>query len=396
MPEPIYTGDINKSYEWAVNTCNAPNVGYSQDYRNQRTVNGITYYDCSSFIFYSLIAGGWDMIRAWGTWPFTTYVMLDLLTSEEFGFTAYDASTVKWLPGDILLGSYSAPNVPEHTEMVYEGTDNLGEGYTMGAHGANGIALPNQVSIYTHLSYSSKYRVLLRYGEGGTGGYGISIYQAAAMLGNSWHESKVNPGCYHQNSGQYNDYGAGLWMWTNYIDATYGDVLVADAMKEWTEERFRNWYLGQAQVACIFADDLSTGSMWIPCKASEFPMYQDLNQKYPTWQAFVEANKETDLEELTRIFFLNWETPGTYQNYINDWQPRWEAAQDIFEFLREHGNDTVDPEWYYELGYYFIPDDKAYENCLRFWKEASAGGGGGGIPWKKNKHMPIWMMIRYH
>ena len=37
--------DINKSYSWAINTCNAPNVGYSQSYRNQQTVGGITYYD---------------------------------------------------------------------------------------------------------------------------------------------------------------------------------------------------------------------------------------------------------------------------------------------------------------------------------------------------------------
>ena len=50
--------DINKAYSWAVQTCNAPNVGYSQRYRNQQTINGITYYDCSSFINYALIMGG--------------------------------------------------------------------------------------------------------------------------------------------------------------------------------------------------------------------------------------------------------------------------------------------------------------------------------------------------
>ena len=45
--------NINQAYSWAVNTCNAPNVGYSQAYRNQQTIGGITYYDCSSFIWYS-------------------------------------------------------------------------------------------------------------------------------------------------------------------------------------------------------------------------------------------------------------------------------------------------------------------------------------------------------
>lgn len=45
--------DINAAYTWAVNCCNLPNVGYSNIYRNQQTVNGITYYDCSSFINYA-------------------------------------------------------------------------------------------------------------------------------------------------------------------------------------------------------------------------------------------------------------------------------------------------------------------------------------------------------
>ena len=54
--------DIQKAYNWAIGTCNAPNVGYSQAYRNQRTVNGITYYDCSSFIWYALMAGDFQVV----------------------------------------------------------------------------------------------------------------------------------------------------------------------------------------------------------------------------------------------------------------------------------------------------------------------------------------------
>ena len=53
---------IQSAYNWSIETCAKENVGYSQTYRNQRTVNGITYYDCSSFIWYALIAGGWDLV----------------------------------------------------------------------------------------------------------------------------------------------------------------------------------------------------------------------------------------------------------------------------------------------------------------------------------------------
>lgn len=33
---------IQAAYNWAIETCAKDNVGYSQTYRNQQTVNGIT------------------------------------------------------------------------------------------------------------------------------------------------------------------------------------------------------------------------------------------------------------------------------------------------------------------------------------------------------------------
>ena len=34
--------DLNQFIQWCIETCNKDNVGYSQAYRNQQTVNGIT------------------------------------------------------------------------------------------------------------------------------------------------------------------------------------------------------------------------------------------------------------------------------------------------------------------------------------------------------------------
>ena len=59
--------NLNQSYQWCIDKCNDPNVGYWQDYRNQKTVNGVTYYDCSSFIWYSLQAGGFNVASAYKT-----------------------------------------------------------------------------------------------------------------------------------------------------------------------------------------------------------------------------------------------------------------------------------------------------------------------------------------
>lgn len=141
--------NISLAYQWAINTCNAPNVGYSQAYREQQTVNGITYYDCSSFIWYALQAGGFSLTPP----PFTTDTMIPIL--QSIGFSSVDINGV-WVAGDILWKE-------GHTEMVYSG--GTGQGVTMGAHSAD-LPLDDQVSINNHVSYASGYQYLFRYSGG--------------------------------------------------------------------------------------------------------------------------------------------------------------------------------------------------------------------------------------
>lgn len=57
--------NIQAAYNWAVETCAKPNVGYSQQFRNEVTVNGITYYDCSSFVWFALKAGGFAVVEGY-------------------------------------------------------------------------------------------------------------------------------------------------------------------------------------------------------------------------------------------------------------------------------------------------------------------------------------------
>ena len=95
--------DINKAYSWAVGTCNAPNVGYSQAYRNAQTVGGITYYDCSSFINYALLAGGFETPSyAPNKNAFTTYSEPSELL--RLGFREVDPGG-EYLAGDIGVSS---------------------------------------------------------------------------------------------------------------------------------------------------------------------------------------------------------------------------------------------------------------------------------------------------
>lgn len=135
---------ITTAYNWSILKCNDANVGYSQLYRNEQTINGITYYDCSSFIWYALLAAGFDMVTAYtatgyayGGNAMTTEQMDVILT--YLGFTKFSATSTAWQQGDIMWRS-------GHTEFVYDPANY----YCMGAH-SDQYPLADQVSI----SYTS-------------------------------------------------------------------------------------------------------------------------------------------------------------------------------------------------------------------------------------------------
>lgn len=152
--------NIKPAYYWIIEKCAAPDVGYSQPYRNQQTVDGITYYDCSSLIWFALAAAGFDMVEAYNATcgnyygnAFTTWGMPGALAF--LGFQKKDLSG-EWQPGDILLR-------PDHTEMVYSAAGS-GAGVTMGAH-TDELPLPEQVSINDFISGADAWSELWRYPE---------------------------------------------------------------------------------------------------------------------------------------------------------------------------------------------------------------------------------------
>ena len=400
--------DLDRSYQWAINTCNAPNIGYSQLYRNQQTVNGITYYDCSSFVWYALMNGDFQGIGSWGSWPFVTYDIDSILTAAGWNrLTAYDN---KWLSGDVVLGKWDTITLPngqqitgfQHVEMCYEGTEQPGQGYLMGAHGARGRALPDQVSIKTTLDYGvnghdpGKYTYLYRWGEGGATGYGLTLAQVAALCGNAWRESTVNPGSDGYSVPQ--DHARGLWSWTDYEGLFYAGT----AMINWmTDHGYQDWINGNAQVQCLLEDNLpapyenpaNPGSKWLRTGISEFAY---TNAQYPDWNSWKESPDKNDIEEMTREFFLHWEVPSTLAVYNMTWQYRLDFARKAAAYIQEHANDTTITDWIIKRlpGSIYLTEAEALNNCVMIWRYASAGGGGGGLPNRK-VGMPLWMMIKY-
>ena len=341
---------IDTAYSWAIQTCNAPNVGYSQTYRNRQTVGGITYYDCSSFINYALVAGGFETPRyAPNHNAFTTSSMISCLL--ELGFTEVDANG-EYKPGDIGWSS-------GHTEMCYLGGD--GKGVFMGAHTDN-APLEYQVSIGNtsgNVNYQRSFTRLFRYGDGGATGYGSSIYVVSALAGNAWRESHINP-----TLGQQGGTAFGIFQW---------DGSRREALYTWLEANGyeRTDPVGQMKYLVVEND-------W----QGEFAGITSL-------QEFL-TSSSTNIAQLTEAFETCWERAGKPAL-----QERIDFAYKAYDYIQEHANDSSITAWETEPKYY-LSESQALNNAVLMYRFYSAGGGGGGTPSKRKKSMPVWMMIRYN
>lgn len=307
---------IQTAYEWAIEKCNAPNIGYSQAYRNEKTVNGITYYDCSSFIWYALMAGGFDVVKANGgsTWPFTTGNMANAL--RLLGFTKM-GTTQPWKPGDVLIRT-------GHTEMAFDSN------HTMGAHSSK-VPLEQQVSINSNPTSASSWLELWRYGGGAetkwikgnrylsTGEMqnnaqiifktlltkGWTENAIAGVLGNMQKESTINPGIW-QNLNPNPSLGWGLVQWTpstNFTDWAAANGYANDS--------------GDAQLIWIDTVTTSVGQ-WIPTAQYN--------------ETFGEFKGSTQTPEyLADCFLKNFERPSEIdqpdrQRYARYWFDWWDGS----------------------------------------------------------------------
>lgn len=340
--------DINKMYTWAIQTCNAPNVGYSQTYRNQRTVNGITYYDCSSFVNYALLAGDFETPGyAPDNNAFTTYTEASVLLS--LGWTEVDSSGT-YLPGDIGLST-------GHTEICYQGGS--GQGIFMGAHTDN-ATLANQVSIGSSsgdATYERSFSRLFRYGAGGAVGYGCSVYVVSALAGNSWVESHINP-----TVTQYGGTAFGMFQW---------DGTRRTALLEWLSDNGYADTSPEGQMSYLVYEDDWIGTYDGISSLSDF-LYSD----------------STDIDSLTTAFCNCWERPGTPN--LDD---RIDFARDAYEYILLNANSSSITTWETEPMYY-LDWSQALNNAVLMYRFFSAGGGAGGTSASAKSGLPVWMMTK--
>ena len=305
--------NLNISYQWLVNACNAPNIGYSQAYRRGETVGGITYYDCSSIISEALTQGGFFQKNPW----FTTATMRATLIG--LGFVLMPVNTA-WMSGDILWKT-------GHTEMCYTGGTAGQGGVTMGAH-TNEVPLADQVSINSGATSPSYYEELYRYPGGATtlawiakneylsesemqnnaycfysymATHGWTLEPICGALACIQHESTINPGIWQSLIATPSN-GFGLVQWTPSTNYT-----------SWADSKGYEHDDGNGQCEWIDSVTESVGQ-WIP------------TTNYPeTFSEFKTSTK--DPAYLAMAWEYNFERPGV------TYYPQ-EDAQKWYDYLK--------------------------------------------------------------
>lgn len=354
--------DLNKAYTWAIQTCNATSVGYSQDYRNQLTVNGITYYDCSSFINYAIVAGGWVTPNyAPHHNAFTTGTMMPVL--RQLGWNEVPANGVI-LPGDIGVTDSSNGH---HTEMCY--SQGVGHAVFMGAHGQSGRTLQQQVSIgdvhngVYDPNYTRSFEHIFRWGSGDASGYTSYLPVISALAGNAWRESHIDPTLEEQGGGG----GWGIFQWTG-TRRTLFETWCTQSGYSFTDP------YAQLQYISVEGADPDIGA-W----SGTFGGISSVNE-------FL-TSTSTDVDMLTEAWMRCWERPQ-----VEELQERIDFAHEAYNYIQTHAQDASIIEWYTSST--LLTREQALHNAVLMYRYLSAGGGGGGA-FGEAKKMPVWMKINY-
>lgn len=167
----------------------------------------------------------------------------------------------------------------------------------------------------------------------------VDVFVIAAMCGNFWGESGVNPGIWEGLTVGAPGYGLG--QWTDIPPTLYRRTQLFN----WLSANGYSQDSGDGQLAYLVYENywLQNGQY-----GSLFLNLQDFLNYVPATPSL------SELETLTYAWNQGWEGIPIDTN-------RFTWAQQILDYLVQHGSDPRDP-WY--KGNYYLSTSERYKNCL--------------------------------
>ena len=212
----------------------------------------------------------------------------------------------------------------------------------------------------------------------------VSDLVIAAMCGNFWRESTVNPGIWESLTPMPWDFvyaytgvgGFGLGGFTNTFQPSTGQV-------DWRLRNYHDWCVQNG-----YSEDDGNAVLYYIVFVERLWAGHYQNDDFDAWL----NSTETDLYTLVDQWCTYWEgVPGDHMT------ERFDYAQRALQYIQDHKND--DPTQYtWIAGNWYSSEPQILNNimCLYFWFTSyyTPGGGGGGGKKPRNKRLPVWMMLR--
>lgn len=281
-------------------------------------------------------------------------------------------------PGDIIFFAWDSN--PDLVELWHTGIVKSVEGgriYTVEGNNRGGVG----ISLVREDDYPENDPDVICFGMMNGTALTVSDYVIAAICGNFWRESTVNPGIWESLVPSTWDHvynydgigGYGFGGFTNIAGATVQRLL---AYHDWCVANGYSEDDGNAQLYYI----IFVERCW---KA----IYH--NDEFDEWL----QSTSTDLYQLTDEWCRWWEgNPGDHMD------ERSAHAQTAYDYIQAHKGD-IPSDYTWVTGNFFCSESQILNNimCLYFWFTnyyTPGGGGGDGGGGKRKGRIPIWMMLR--
>lgn len=203
----------------------------------------------------------------------------------------------------------------------------------------------------------------------------ISVYVVAAICGNWWQESGINPG-----------------IWEGLLPVAWTDTMHGFGLGQWTNvgtSQGRLYKLHEYLSSNGYPDDSGTGQINFLIAENYWTPQQEA-AGFENLQAFLNSDSK-DITMLTHAYNIGWE--GIHDG---TWEDRVGYANTCLKYIQENYDNPDIKDWI--VGNRFLSNAERLNNAVMAYRQLAKGEipdpDDPDNPTNRRKHMPVYMMIK--